>query len=389
MKTLLLTSYGSRLGGGLYSTMTKYSQAMLNIGIEPVIISFTDEFWLQDKSAYGKVRTINYCRTNIPIVKQLGFSINIHRLLQNEQTDIIHQQGIWMYYSYATLVEKHRNPHCKVIIEPHGMLDSWALRNSAWKKKIVGYLFEYRNLSSADCIHALCKSEYESIRQFGLKNPVAIIPNGITLPLNPKYERVHNKKILLFIGRIHPKKGLKELILGLAIIKQQMPHLFNSWTVHIAGWDQKDHINELNRLIEIYNLKDDIKFMGPLYGKAKEQELCRANAFILPSFSEGLPMAVLEAWAYELPVIMTDYCNIPEGFENSCAIRIKPSPSDISEALISFFRLSDIEMIKMGKRGKELVSQNFTWEIVAEQTLKLYQYLLGKRTLKPSFVYED
>lgn len=388
MKTLLLTSYGSRLGGGLYSTMTCYSQAMHNEKIKPVVVSFVDEFWEQDKSAYGNVRTVNYHRTKIPIGKQLGFSTDIHRIVREENADIIHQQGIWMYYSYATLVEKWKKTRCKVIIEPHGMLDPWAVRNSGWKKKIVGHLFEYRNLRSADCIHALCQSEYESIRKFGLKNPVAIIPNGINLPQAPRYKRDHKKKILLFIGRIHPKKGIKELIGGLKIMKEENPSLFNSWEIHIAGWDQNGHLNELKHLVETYNLVNDVKFVGSLYGKAKEKALCQANAFVLPSFSEGLPMSVLEAWAYELPVVMTDFCNIPEGFHHKCAVQVEPTPHDISAKLTSLFQLSDMELMKIGKRGKELVSKSFTWEVIAKQTVELYHYLLGKGS-KPSFVYED
>lgn len=388
MKTLLLTSYGSRLGGGLYSTMTNYSQAMLKYEIEPVVVSFVDEYWEQDKQAYGAVRTVNYRRANIPLMKQLGFSTNIHSVLKRESADIIHQQGIWMYYSYATLVEKQRNPKCKVIIEPHGMLDPWAVRNSSWKKKIVGHLFEYRNLRSADCIHALCQSEYESIRRFGLENPVAVIPNGVSLPQNPIYERAHRKKTLLFIGRIHPKKGLRELVLGLAKLKEKQSSLLNSWEVHIAGWDQNGHIDELKYLVKTHGLINDVKFVGPLYGDMKERALCRANAFVLPSFSEGLPMSVLEAWSYELPVVMTDYCNIPEGFEHNCAVRIEPTPDDISEKLVFLFQLPNIALAKMGQRGKELVASSFTWDIVAQQTLELYQYLLNKSS-KPFFVYED
>lgn len=217
---------------------------------------------------------------------------------------------------------------------------------------------------------------------------MAIIPNGITMPQTSRYEREHEKKILLFIGRIHPKKGIKELIMGLKMVKERNPSLFNSWEIHIAGWDQNGHLNELKHLVEIYNLANEVKFVGSLYGEAKERALCQANAFILPSFSEGLPMSVLEAWAYELPVVMTHYCNIPEGFNHKCAIRVEPTPNDIYAKLSYFFLLSDRELTDIGKRGKELVSQNFTWEVVARQTLELYHYLLGVGP-KPSFVYED
>lgn len=190
------------------------------------------------------------------------------------------------------------------------------------------------------------------------------------------------------MGRIHPKKGIKEMILGLAMVKKRNPALLSSWEIQIAGWDQNGHINELKQIVENHNLKNEVKFVGSMYGEAKEKALCRANAFILPSYSEGLPMSVLEAWAHELPVIMTDFCNIPEGFERNCAIKIEPSPIDICENLITLFQMSEMELSKMGKRGLKLVSQSFTWEVVAKQTFELYQYLLGNCS-KPSFVYED
>ena len=99
-------------------------------------------------------------------------------------------------------------------------------------------------------------------------------------------------------------------------------------------------------------------------------------------------MSVLEAWSYELPVVMTDYCNIPEGFVHNCAVRIEPTSDDISEKLAFLFQLPNITLAKMGQRGKELVASSFTWDIVAQQTLELYQYLLNKSS-KPFFVYED
>lgn len=121
------------------------------------------------------------------------------------------------------------------------------------------------------------------------------------------------------------------------MVKERNPSLFNSWEIHIAGWDQNGHLNELKHLVETFNLASDVKFVGSLYGEAKERALCQANAFILPSFSEGLPMSVLEAWAYELPVVMTDYCNIPEGFNHKCAVRVEPTPEDIHQKLILLF----------------------------------------------------
>lgn len=385
IKTVLLTITNSRKAGGLYNSVRNLAKNIIALnGCDMCILSHNDEYSKDDIYAYEGIPMKFY---KIYGPSNFSFTLNLYSQLKKISPLIIHQQGIWTFTSFVNLLYR-MNHSVKCIISPRGMLDPWAVKNSRWKKVIIGRLFEYRNLRIANCIHALCLSEYESIRKFGLTNPVAVIPNGISLPENPQYNRNHEKKILLYIGRIHPKKGLKELILGLAKIKEYNPNLFNLWEVHIAGWDQNGHINELKNLVEVHNLKDDVVFLGSLYGEAKEKELCYANAFILPSFSEGLPMSVLEAWAFELPVIMTEYCNIPEGFKNRCAIRIDPSPESISKNLISFFQMSDSERTLMGKNGGILVRESFTWDVIAKQTLELYNYLLKKGD-KPSFVYED
>lgn len=385
MKVTYLTITNSRKAGGLYNSVRNLARNVMNLNAcEVCILSHNDKFSKEDLYAYEGIPMQFY---SILGPANFGFSLNLKSKLKDLAPTIIHQQGIWTYSSLINLIyRKHHS--VKTIIAPRGMLDPWAVRNSGWKKKIVGHLFEYKNLRSADCIHALCQSEYESIRKFGLNNPVAIIPNGITLPQSIHFERDHEKKILLFIGRIHPKKGIKEMLQGLALLKKQNHGLLDDWEVHIAGWDQHGHINELKQIVEIHNLTNEVKFVGSLYGEEKEKALCRANAFILPSFSEGLPMSVLEAWAYELPVVMTEFCNIPEGFERNCAIKIETTPSDICEKLIALFQMSETELAEMGKRGQDLVSQCFTWEVVAKQTIDLYKYLLGEIP-KPSFVYED
>lgn len=387
MKIMLLTASCSRSAGGLFPTITSLSKSLKSIGVQIYVVGSNDKYSEEDEIEFGNVPVCYYQRDGFELLKVFGYSKDIHKLIEDIRPDIIHLQGLWMYHSYAALKYKKRHSECKIIIEPHGMLDPWAVRNSAWKKKIVGWIFEYRNLRTADCIHALCQSEYESIRQFGLKNPIAIIPNGITLPVAPQFRRTHAKKILLYIGRIHPKKGLKEIIEGLIMLKDNDSSLFNRWTLRIAGWDQSRHIEKLKELVRNANLTADVNFIGPVYGKEKEQELCEANAFILSSFSEGLPMSVLEAWAYKLPVIMTDFCNIPEGFENGAAFRVEPNVDSLYKGLQEFLSKSDSELTIMGNNGYELVSKHFTWRHIAEQSAQLYKYLLADGS-KPEFVYE-
>lgn len=386
MKVTFLTSSNSRLSGGLFYTIQSLTKQLLKNEIDVSLLSYNDQYSSIDRTCYGNVPLLSYHRSKCLFLKTLGFSRDIYKMLQKEKPQIIHQQGIWMYHSYAALLYKRKNPSVIKIIEPHGMLDPWAIHNSAWKKKIVGYLYENENLKTADCIHALCKSEYESIRSLGLKNPVAIIPNGIDIPLNPIYCHNSDKKILLFIGRIHPKKGLKELLLALKILKENNSSFCQSWKIRIAGWSQNGHIDELKKIVLENNLEKYVEFIGPIYGTNKEKELCCASAFILPSFSEGLPMSILEAWAYKLPVIMTEYCNIPEGFSMKAAVFIKPTPQSIANGLEELSKMSEVVLGNMGNNGYNLVNRKFSWNHIAKQTISLYQWLINGGE-KPEFVY--
>lgn len=386
-KIVLLTTTNSHLAGGLYNSVRNLGLNIHRQNQNIVLMSYNDQYSGIDKISYEEMPMLCYSHSSLPIMDKLGFSTDLLSLLKSEKPNIIHSQGLWMYNSYANYKYKQYNKRAISIVTPRGMLDPWAVKNSAWKKKIVGWLYEYRNLRSADCIHALCQSEYESIRKFGLKNPVAIIPNGITLPQVTSFNRNGNRKTLLFIGRIHPKKGLKEMLIGLGILKRNNSKFFDVWNVKIAGWSQIGHIDELKRIVHENHLDDYVEFVGEVHGNEKEKLLCEANAFILPSFSEGLPMSILEAWAYQLPVLMTDYCNIPEGFSSNSAIRIEPSAENIASSLETLSSLSNDKLVNMGLNGYSLVKQKFCWEEIAKQTIQLYKYLLNGGE-KPSFVYE-
>ena len=384
MKVLFVGASNSRSAGGLYYTMSSLTKNLLSSDIEVALLAANDKFSSEDIGIYGDVPLITYTISNVPLLSTLGYSRDIHNLIEEYQPDIIHSQGLWMYHSAAVLRYKKRHPEVKVIVQPHGMLDPWAVRNSGWKKRIVGYWYEYEDLRRADCINALCQNEADAIREFGLKNQIAIIPNGIDLPgcsldeIIARRQNTRGRKTLLFIGRIHPKKGLRELIEALAILKCRLPDLVNEWHVKIAGWDQLNHTAELKALIDSENLSDCITLVGPAFGDEKERLLTEASAFILPSFSEGLPMSVLEAWAYALPVVITPHCNLPEGGEADAALLCEPKPESIADSLISLFSMSANQRTEIGLKGRRLVERQFSWPHIADETISLYSTLLSK-----------
>ena len=392
MRVATLVSSISRRAGGLFHSVRHLNHAVREWGVDTSVFSLRDRFTDEDRHTWNGVR-MTVCDVRGPA--GFGFSPDLKREVFLTSAELLHRHGIWMYPSYVVLQwsKFNRKP---VVISPHGMLDSWALKNSAWKKKIAGWLYENRNLRSAACIHALCESEYQSIRAYGLTNPVAIIPNGVDLPdlqagQNPppwNSQIGADKNVMLFLGRIHPKKGLENLIRAWGILKGKKLKELEQWHLVIAGWSQGGHEEKLKRLANELNLEADVTFTGPLYDTAKDAALRTAKAFILPSFSEGLPMAVLEAWAYSLPVIMTKECNIPEGFEADAALDIRPEVESIQQGLESFLSLSQTEQESMGRNGLGLVKDTFTWPKIAAQMVDVYKWVLGQ-SRKPDCVRLD
>ncbi len=183
-----------------------------------------------------------------------GYSPELGKLYLEFQPDVTHVHGLWMWYGIANTnyCRKHGIPS---IISPHGMLDPWALRNSGAKKKFARWLFENRNLNSASCLHALCRSEAESLRALGFRNPICIIPNGVHLPAEQGSDALPpwadafetGTKVLLFLGRLHPKKGLDPLLQAwMAIPETELQR--SGWRLAIAGWGDNAYTRQLIQL---------------------------------------------------------------------------------------------------------------------------------------------
>ncbi len=359
MKIVVLTT-ASRKAGGLFYSVRWLSKELAGQGCGPTIYSPADEFSQEDLGVWNPLPVRFYSAFG-----PMETSLELRRMLRESGAELIHLHGIWMDSQWAAMQHQQKSG-APVVVSPRGMLDPWAVGNSAWKKRLVEKLFARRALEQATCIHALCRSEVESIRAYGLKNPVAVIPNAVELPEigRQKTAASGRKKQLLFLGRIHPKKGLAELL-------RAWGKFSGDWKLLIAGWDDGGHEAGLREMGG-----DSVEFIGSKYGEEKERLLREVDAFVLPSFSEGLPMSVLEAWSYGLPVVMTDFCNIPEGFAAEAAIRIEPSAESIFQGLEKLAALPDAQRIALGGRGRKLVEEKFTWLRVAESMKRVYEWCL-------------
>lgn len=403
IKVAHLTASISRQGGGIFDAVLRLAQSHDPQRFDERAFGLRDASTDADLPKWAPIPASAYAAAGL--LKPIGYAPGFAEALAEFSPDLCHTHGLWLYPSLAAKNYgiKNKRPW---IISPHGMLDPWAIQNSRWKKRIAWAWFEGAHLHGAHYLRALCQSEADSIRKLGLKNPIAVIPNGIDLPGENKNEKAESKnapwadavepgkKVLLYLSRIHPKKGLVNLIKAWA---QQNE---NSWVLAIAGWEQGGHEEELKKLCSELELpfadvrepgisnrqSATVLFLGPQFNAAKAACYRHCDAFVLPSFSEGLPMVVLEAWAYAKPVLMTPECNLPEGFQAGAAVPIAATESGVAGGLRELFAMSAADRAAMGQRARSLVEQRFTWPRVAAQMEEVYAWMLGAGAKPESLV---
>ena len=380
MNILIFTYSITRKAGGVFDAVRDLftCKAFNKLGLK--IFSYEDEFVDDDKPSWN----------GIPIklfkAGPLLYSSKVKSALLKENADILHMEALWRYPQLLMSVWKN-GTKAPIVCSPHGMLDPYIIKNQSGFKRLVSRIFFQKSLEAVDCYHALCQKELEDIRAYGLKQPVAVIPNGINIPdLNLKFERTDSKKHLLYLGRLHKKKGVDILLKAFALIVKECPSVVNNWQIDLVGWDQENCKVELEKIVMAGNIAKYVVFHGGLFGKDKQRMYATSDGYILPSHGEGLPMTVLEAWSWKLPVIMTPECHLPEGNNADAAIMINDNVKSVKEGLLKFFQMNEEERCKMGCRGYDLVCRQFTWDSSARKMIELYKWLLGK-TGKPNFVF--
>ncbi len=296
---------------------------------------------------------------------------------QIENCDLVHIHGLWQEHCAfaAALARRLGKPY---VISAHGMLDPWALKHKGWKKSLYLRLVERKNLAGAAALHALTAAEASDYRKITTYSLVETIPNAIDLPLaaDPglfvsKYPAVSAKTIVLFLSRLHHKKGLDLLCESWSRIA---PHCPDAHLV-IAGPDSEHLRSELEAAFESKGLSESVTFTGMLAGPMKWSALAAAHLFVLPSRSEGLSMAALEAMGMEKPVLLTEQCHVDRLLEHECGWQIQPDAKELECALRDFLR-SPQRARAMGRNARCLIEDRHSWEVVGYRMRAFYERLV-------------
>jgi glycosyltransferase involved in cell wall biosynthesis len=293
------------------------------------------------------------------------------------EADGVHIHGLWEQSSNvaARTARALGKPY---MISAHGMLEPWALANKRFKKRLYSALIERANLDGAACLHALTRAEAEDYRRFGCTGPIAVIPNAVHIPrtLDPSlfheaYPSLRGRRLILFLGRIHFKKGLDLLVDSWAQLARAWPdaHLV------LAGPDSEGTRAGIEQRIAQAGLVDAVTFTGMLDSRMKWSAYAAAACFVLPSYSEGLSTSVLEAIAAGLPIILTEQSHMPEVAEHHAGWVIQPEVDDLTGALSAALSAAPATSRATGARGRRLIEQQYSWPSVAARMGEIYRWV--------------
>ena len=293
--------------------------------------------------------------------------------------DGVHIHGLWQEHCAlaARIARGQRKPY---LISAHGMLDPWALRTKGWKKSLYLRLIENRNLRSAACLHALTPFEADTYRRLAPGVPVVTIPNGADVPSSAdpetflaRFPQLRGRSLVLFLARIHPKKGLDILAEAWKPVSARWPHAH----LVLAGPDFEDSRAALEVRIRNLGIADRVTFTGMLSGAEKWSALAAANLFVLPSYSEGLSVSVLEAMGMSRPVLVTEQCHVEGIAQHGCGWVIQPRACELEAALHEFFATPAALAQQMGSHGCHLVASTYQWRSIGARMAAVYRWLAG------------
>lgn len=290
-------------------------------------------------------------------------------ILNMVRPDLVHINCCWI--PCCALTQKWaQNKGYKVILTPHGMLEPWIMKRNYWRKKLPALLFYQKAaIKNANWIHATAESEKQNILKLNYNKKVEVIANGIDIDRIEMKESWNKKKNILFLSRIHVKKGIEFLLEAVYMLKDKL----NGYTVTIAGEGETEYISSLKNKVQELGIGNMVDFCGGVYGNKKWELYRSADVFVLPTYSENFGIVVAEALASGIPVITTQGTPWEELNTEHCGWWTGIGTIATKNALIKFLALSELELQEMGHNGRKLIETKYSSKVVATEIINFYK----------------
>ena len=333
--------------------------------------------WIQEK--FYRIQYFSYWNF---IDYKFSWSLTRWLFKNISNYDLVHTHTIFCYPTLPAYwaCQLHQIPYS---MTPHGMLEPWALAYKSWKKNPYFKLIEKPALQRASAIQMLASTEANNVKQLRLKSPLVVIPNGIyqddfqDLPSSEifyqQFPKARHKKLILFLGRIDPKKGLDLLAIAFGKVHAQFPetHLV------LAGPDNINFSPTVKGYFSEVHCLEAVTFTGMLTGSLKYAALAAADIYVAPSYSEGFSVSVLEGMASGLPCIITTGCNFPEAGIEKAALVVDINAKKITDSLL-WCLVNSEEAKQMGDRARKFIFENYTWDNISKVIINTYKNILDK-----------
>ena len=315
---------------------------------------------------------------------KLCSSVELKRWLRKTalsgETQIMQNHSLWLmpnvYPAWAV-----SGTQVKLVNSPRGTLSRAALTYSRWRKALFWSFFQRKSLLLGHAFHATSEDEYLDIRRLGFKQPVFVLSNGVDVVPEARSVRT-GRKTLLYLGRIHEKKGLPNLIRAWARVE----NLFPDWDLKIIG-PESSHSRDLKSKSELLQLKR-VSFEGPLFGEKKNAAYQSANIFVFPTLSENFGMTVAESLANGTPVITTKGAPWEVLRRHGCGWWIDIGESALESCLKEALSTPESVLESMGRLGRSLMEREFSWDSLSEKYVAAYSWLISGGS-RPSFMLID
>ena len=287
---------------------------------------------------------------------------------------MVHINGCWQpqlaFFQWAA-----QGLRIPVVLSPHGMLEPWIIKRHFWTRKWPAIQLYQRGLvKRADYLHATADVEKENLLRLGWNSRIAVIPNAVNIEDLPLKNNWSPQRQIVFISRLHVKKGIELLLEALRHLKPDL----DGYEVIIAGEGEPYYVETLKKAAISFGLSEVVKFVGGVYGAEKVSLLQSADFFVLPTYSENFGIVVAEALACGTPVITTHGTPWRELEENECGWYIPIGANAMEETLKKAISVKEKNLERMGRNGRYLVESSFSSQGVALRFLQLYKDFLGK-----------